>query len=111
MIQRLTDFARRACLAAFALPLLVAPAFAQSDKGAQTARRMALEKRVMDIVDMFMKDPRFNRGKTADQIKDGVEFVTGNVLFVLGHETAHALITEFAEDRFVTPGEAAHGRT
>src|SRR5205807_655732 len=30
-----------------------------------------------------------------DQIKDGVEFVTGNVLFVLAHETAHALISVF----------------
>ena len=37
---------------------------------------------------MFQNDPRYNRGKTPQQIKDGVEFVTGNVLFVLGHETA-----------------------
>src|SRR6187397_754495 len=98
MFQRMTDFARRVCPAALALPLLVLfaapPATAQSNAGAQTtARRMALEKRVMDIVDMFMKDSRFSRGKTADQVKDGVEFVTGNVLFVLAHETGHALIS------------------
>jgi hypothetical protein len=43
---------------------------------------------------MFQNDPRYNRGKTPQQIKDGVEFVTGNVLFILGHETAHALISE-----------------
>ena len=49
----------------------------------------------MDIVRMFEKDPRYNRGKTAEQIKDGVEFVTGNVLFVLAHETGHALISVF----------------
>jgi hypothetical protein len=45
---------------------------------------------------MFEKDPRYNKGKTPQQIKDSVEFVTGNVLFVLGHETAHALIGEMA---------------
>jgi glutamate---cysteine ligase / carboxylate-amine ligase len=26
-------------------------------------------------------------------------------------DVVDALVTEFAEDRFVTPGEAAHGRT
>jgi Putative metallopeptidase len=99
MFQRMTDFARWICPAALALALMVLfaspAAVAQSDSGAQTARRMALEKRVLDIVDMFMKDSRFNRGKTADQIKDGVEFVTGNVLFVLAHETGHGLISAF----------------
>jgi hypothetical protein len=49
----------------------------------------------MDIVQMFENDPRYNRGKTPQQIKDGVEFVTGNVLFVLAHETGHALISVF----------------
>ena len=48
-----------------------------------------------DIVNMFQNDPRYNRGKTPEQIKDGVEFVTGNVLFVLAHETGHALISVF----------------
>jgi hypothetical protein len=97
MIQRMTDLAWRACAAALALPLLVlfavAPAIAQSESGAQTARRMELEKRITDIAEMFNTDPRYNRGKTREQIKDGVEFVTGNVLFVLAHETGHALIS------------------
>ena len=57
-------------------------------------RQAELEQRVLDIASMFQNDPRYNRGKTPEQIKDGVEFVTGNVLFVLGHETAHALISE-----------------
>jgi hypothetical protein len=48
----------------------------------------------MDITHMFQNDPRYNRGKTPQQIKDSVEFVTGNVLFVLVHETAHAMIGE-----------------
>ena len=44
---------------------------------------------------MFQSDPRYSRGKTPQQIRDSAEFVTGNVLFVLGHETGHALISEF----------------
>jgi len=99
MFQRMTDFARRICQAALALSLLVllAPpaAIAQSDSAAHAARSAELEKRVMDIVQMFENDPRYNRGKTPEQIKDGVEFVTGNVLFVLAHETGHALISVF----------------
>ena len=67
-----------------------APAAADPD---QTARK-ELEQRVMDITHMFQNDPRYNRGKTPQQIKDSVEFVTGNVLFVLAHETAHAMIGE-----------------
>lgn len=59
------------------------------------ASNAELEKRVLDIVEMFQNDPSYNKGKTPAQIKDSVEFVTGNVLFVLGHETAHALISEF----------------
>jgi hypothetical protein len=99
MFQRMTDFARRIFLAALALPLFVLlagpAASAESESGGATARRAALEKRVMDIVEMFQSDPRYNRGKTPQQIKDGVEFVTGNVLFVLAHETGHALISVF----------------
>ena len=97
MFQQMTDFAWRVCQAALALPLFLlfaAPAaIAQSDKGASTARRMELEKRITDIANMFQNDPRYNRGRTPEQIKDGVEFVTGNVLFVLAHETGHALIS------------------
>ena len=87
MFQHMTDFSWQGCRAALALPLLVlfaAPAaFAQSESGASTARRMELEKRITDIANMFQSDPRYNRGKTPEQIRDGVEFVTGNVLFVL----------------------------
>lgn len=99
MFQRMTDFVWRVRPVALALPLLVlfaAPAaIAQSDSGPPPAKRAELEKRVMDIVSMFTSDPRYNRGKTPEQIKDSVEFVTGNVLFVLAHETGHALISVF----------------
>jgi hypothetical protein len=95
--DRVIGFAWRACPAALALPLLIlfaeAAAIAQTASRAQEARS-ELEQRVLDIAHMFQNDPRYNKGKTPQQIKDGVEFVTGNVLFVLGHETAHALISE-----------------
>jgi hypothetical protein len=68
---------------------------AESDSVANTAKSAELEKRIVDIVQMFEKDPRYNRGRTPQQIKDSVEFVTGNVLFVLAHEAGHALISVF----------------
>ena len=98
MVQRVADFAQRLCLAALALLALfaISPAIAQTSSGTPAPARSAeLEKRVMDIVQLFENDPRYNRGKTPQQIKDSVEFVTGNVLFVLAHETGHALISVF----------------
>jgi hypothetical protein len=99
MFERITHVAWRICPAALALPLLVLfaglAAFAQTDSATMATKRAELEKAVVDITNMFVSDPRFNRGKTAEEIRDGVEFVTGNVLFVLGHETAHALISVF----------------
>ena len=97
--DRVIDFGRRVRPATLAFPLLilfaVPAAVAQTASGAHSATRSELEQRVLDIATMFQNDPRYNKGKTPKQIKDGVEFVTGNVLFVLGHETAHALISEF----------------
>jgi hypothetical protein len=99
----MTDFAWRVCAAAvcqaaFALLLVLfaAPAaIAQSEGAREAMKKSELEQRVLDVAHMFQNDPRYNRGKTPEQIKDSVEFVTGNVLFVLGHETAHALISVF----------------
>jgi hypothetical protein len=89
----------RAFQGALALALFVLfaiqAAIAQSEPGPQTARSAELEKRVMDIVQMFESDPRYNRGRPPQQVKDSVEFVIGNVLFVLAHETGHALISVF----------------
>ena len=96
--DRVIGFARRIYRATLALPLLILfagqAAIAQPDTKAAKDARSELEQRVLDIANMFQNDPRYNRGKTPKQIKDGVEFVTGNVLFVLGHETGHALISE-----------------
>jgi hypothetical protein len=90
--------ARWVCRTALALPLLIPfagqAAVAQTEPRAHEAARLELEQRMLDVTRMFQSDPRFNRGKTPQQIRDGVEFVTGNVLFVLAHETGHALIRE-----------------
>jgi hypothetical protein len=93
--DRAIALSRRVRPAILALPLLILFAAPSVFAQPSPANRSELEKRVMDIATMFQNDPRYNRGKTPQQIKDGVEFVTGNVLFVLGHETAHALISEF----------------
>lgn len=85
----LADFSWR--LPAVALLLMI---FGAAPGAAEPAAKQELEQRVMDITHMFQNDPRYNRGKTPQQIKDSVEFVTGNVLFVLVHETAHAMIGE-----------------
>src|ERR1041384_2238055 len=92
--DRVIDLAWRVRPATLALPLLILFAAPSAMAQPSPANRSELEKRVMDIATMFQNDPRYNRGKTPQQIKDGVEFVTGNVLFVLAHETAHALISE-----------------
>jgi hypothetical protein len=90
------EFSSRVLLPALALPLLLtfAAPSAVAETASKTAAKTELEQRVADVVTMFQNDPRYNRGKTPQQIKDSVEFVTGNVLFVLGHEATHALISE-----------------
>src|SRR3954447_9244917 len=98
MIQRMTDFAWRICPAVFLALLVLTPApgaFAQTDSTSHASKREELEKGVLEVTRMFQNDPRYNRGKTPAQVQDGVEFVTGNVLFVLAHETGHALISVF----------------
>jgi hypothetical protein len=94
----MVEFARRVRLATLMLPFLIlvaAPVLAQTDTSSRTTKREELEKAMLDITRMFQNDPRYNKGKTPQQIQDGVEFVTGNVLFILGHETGHALVSVF----------------
>src|SRR6185295_20328810 len=80
------DIARQAYRATLALALLLLfagqAAIAQTDSASRADARAALEQRVLDIVNMFQNDSRYNR-RPPQQVKDGVEFVTGNVLFVL----------------------------
>ena len=98
----MTDLARWASTTALALSLVIFVAeraafahFTKTDSGAGMIKRAQLEKGLQDITEMLRNDPRYSRGRTPQQIKDGVEFVTGNVLFVLAHETGHALISVF----------------
>lgn len=88
--DRFVEFFRRV-LPVVALPLMV---LNLASAAAEQSAKQELERRVMEVTHMFQNDPRYNRGKTPEQIKDSVEFVTGNVLFVLVHETAHAMIGE-----------------
>jgi hypothetical protein len=62
---------------------------------AEQSRREQFEQHTLDMVRIFQNDPRYSTRRTPQQIKDSVEFVTGNVLFVLAHEAGHALISEF----------------
>ena len=93
-------------LALFAL-LTVSAAIAQSDSVAKTSKSAELEKKVLEIVQMFESDPRYKRGRTPQQIKDSVEFVTGNMLFVLAHVTGHALISVLELPVIGREGDAA----
>jgi hypothetical protein len=94
----LIDYARRAYRATLALSLLILlaeqPAIAQADSRAAAEARLEHEQRVLDITRTFQNDPRYNRGKTPQQVQAGVEFVIGNLMFVLAHQTGHALIRE-----------------
>jgi len=89
--NRLAVLSRR-MLPVLALSLIVLGA---APAAAEQSKRELLEQRLQETVRMFLSDPRYNRGKTPEQIRDSAEFVTGNVLFVLAHETGHALISEF----------------
>jgi hypothetical protein len=48
---------------------------------------------IKDAVQVFLKDHRF-KGQTQRQVRDRVEFVTGNVIFATMHEVGHMLISE-----------------
>src|ERR1043165_6346685 len=89
--HRLTDRSTPAFAQASALLLLgfstAAPVAAQS------APKAHLEQRVTDTAKMLEDHPHF-KGRAAQEIEKGVEFVTGNTVFVLSHESGHALIAE-----------------
>jgi len=95
--SNILQFGRGVRGAALALPFVLFAAhaaLAQSDTRTAEEAKRELAERVKDVTRMFQADPRYSRGKTPEQVQDGVEFVTGNVLFVLAHEVGHALIRE-----------------
>jgi hypothetical protein len=53
----------------------------------------ALEQRVEASVRMLANEPRF-KGLSAQERRDRIEFVAGNVLFAMVHEVGHALVQE-----------------
>ena len=55
--------------------------------------RHELERRVAEAARMLSGRPRL-KGMSQTQREKHVEFVVGNLLFVLGHETGHAVIRE-----------------
>ena len=85
------DLPTRTCSQIFvllALLLCAAPPIA-----AETASKSHLDQRIVDGARMLAGTPRF-AGVPAPELERHVEFVVGNTLFVLGHETGHALISE-----------------
>jgi hypothetical protein len=60
---------------------------------AQSLIEEELEERVIAITDSIADYPRFAGLSDEEKLKL-VEFVSGNLLFVLGHEAGHALISE-----------------
>src|SRR3954468_24019290 len=68
---------------------LAAPASAQSLIEDELAQR------IIETTALIEDNPHL-AGLTSEEKRKLVEFVTGNLLFVLGHEAGHALISELA---------------
>jgi len=88
--DRLIDFSRWVARSAGALPLLMLYAVSAT---AEPPPISMLEQRVIDTAHALQGDPYFKK-MSVQQIQNGIEFVAGNALFVLIHESAHALINE-----------------
>jgi hypothetical protein len=57
------------------------------------ASKHELTRRVAEAARMLARQPKF-RGMSDAQREKAVEFITGNLIFVLGHESGHAVIRE-----------------
>jgi hypothetical protein len=74
--------------------LALAPPVFGGQAGAGTSvSAQELERRVAEGARLLASRPRL-KGRSQAQRERHVEFVVGNLLFVLGHETGHALIRE-----------------
>jgi hypothetical protein len=76
-----------------ALFALAAPAFGSRAAAATPAPSGEIARRVAEAARVLASRPRL-RGESQAQRERHVEFVVGNMLFVLGHEAGHALIRE-----------------
>lgn len=79
-----------AALLAAAAPGSNVPAYAGSD---DPATKYELTRRVAEAAKMLANYPHF-RGMSESQREKAVEFITGNLIFVLGHEAGHAVIRQ-----------------
>ena len=70
-----------------------APSLAGGACAGTPASRHELERRVAEAARLLAGRPRL-KGMSQAQREKHVEFVVGNLLFVLGHETGHAVIRE-----------------
>jgi hypothetical protein len=78
-----------AALLAVAAPGSNVPAYAGSDP----ATKYELTRGVAEAAKLLAAHPRF-KGMSESQREKAVEFVTGNLIFVLGHEAGHAVIRQ-----------------
>jgi hypothetical protein len=76
-----------------AFALLLAWLCLAGPAAAQSLIEDELERRVVETAALIDANPRL-AGLTSEEKRKLVEFVSGNLLFVLGHEAGHALISE-----------------
>jgi Putative metallopeptidase len=60
---------------------------------AEAVSKETLEQRVIETARAIEKHPHYRR-MSPQRVEQGVEFVTGNILFVISHESGHALVNE-----------------
>ena len=77
-----------AAVGLLALTLGATPALA-----AEAVSKETLEQRVVETARVIEKH-RHYRNMSPERVERGVEFVTGNILFVISHESGHALVSE-----------------
>jgi hypothetical protein len=73
--------------------LLVALAPGSRAHAGDPASKYELTRRVTEAARMLARHPNF-KGMSDAQREKAVEFITGNMIFVLGHEAGHAVIRE-----------------
>ena len=61
---------------------------------AQTAPPQVFEARIKTIASLFKSNPSFRR-LLQTQLENLVNFIVGNMLFVLNHEIGHVIISDF----------------
>jgi Putative metallopeptidase len=93
---RLTSFPVLLCAMLFGAPSAMQSAWAQTDApNAQQVQRHSATFRsgIDETVRALANEPRF-RGVSERERRARIEFVVGNIIFVMAHELGHALISE-----------------